>query len=372
MPSRRFQKPYSRSSSPEIEPCNSTASELDEPGFPTFAQYKSIENSFLAAMEETKHKEKALISLSTYDRILAVLKSPNFCRESGRFVTWALKMFALRPKSSSSQPDSNSNDVTFDNNDLVVLHDGRVVAVQEHLYQILCSCHAEHGGRDKTYKSIRQTYSFVPKRIVRSFVQACPTCRTKRRSKRNDSISSLSSEASLSSRSSSESLYTMPSSDDELGVKENLAPSFKTKPPAISKLHSSSSSSSNVSSPYSLHPMSREVSLYEGLPFEWQMRFESYEVAAAEFMKARDEIMAEQRKEDEEVLAEYKLTGKLKERRLRIPSIITPIGYDLDEPSPRLSGLSAAGFSDEDIDPSLLGMSGSSSAVSVHNKGGDN
>ena len=67
------------------------------------------------------------------------------------------KMFTLgRPKRDQ-----------FENPDLddtsLVLHDGRPVAIKEHLYELLCYCHllAKYGGRDKPCAVIRSQVSML-------------------------------------------------------------------------------------------------------------------------------------------------------------------------------------------------------------------
>ncbi|KAG1750406.1 uncharacterized protein EDB91DRAFT_1045953, partial [Suillus paluster] len=144
----------------------------DNPGFPTYTQYKRIETTYLESLSPRK-RDKALISQSTFDKIWDVLHQPDACIiGTPQFRFWVRKMFTL------STPDAEDDSEA----PVVILHENRPVAVQEQLYELFCYCHKEssHGGRDKTCAIIRQHYSWVPKELTAQFVKACPTCTFKR------------------------------------------------------------------------------------------------------------------------------------------------------------------------------------------------
>lgn len=128
------------------------------PGFPTFEKYKAIEVEFLSLYER---REKSIIPRAMFDRIWEVLRVPDTNLENPQFRFWVRSMFSL------SQTPSTlfDQEVPEDASGLVMLHEGRMVAVQEQIYQILCFCHGrcKHAGRDSTQKLIRRNYSFVPK-----------------------------------------------------------------------------------------------------------------------------------------------------------------------------------------------------------------
>ncbi|KAI0052489.1 hypothetical protein FA95DRAFT_1467617, partial [Auriscalpium vulgare] len=151
----------------------------DLPGFPTFAQYKRIETTYLASLSERK-QFKALISQDLFDSIWDVLHGAGGTALAGttaQFRFWVRKMFELSyPQTAFAQP----HDATPPRQ--VIVHDSRPVAVKEQLYEILCYCHGQcgHGGRDKTCGAIRALYSWVPKELTAQFVKACPTCTLKR------------------------------------------------------------------------------------------------------------------------------------------------------------------------------------------------
>ncbi|TFK69173.1 hypothetical protein BDN72DRAFT_768304, partial [Pluteus cervinus] len=148
----------------------------DQPGCPTYAQFKMVEASYLTSLTP-KRQGKALISQSMFDRIWDVLTqtSGDISHETPQFRFWARRMFTI----------VRTDDPILQNSGLsqgpvreVLLHDGLLVAIQEQLYELLCHCHGytNHGGRDKTCALIRTNYSWVPKELVAQFVKACPTC----------------------------------------------------------------------------------------------------------------------------------------------------------------------------------------------------
>ncbi|KAL4078028.1 hypothetical protein J3A83DRAFT_4087687, partial [Scleroderma citrinum] len=152
----------------------------DKPGFPTYAEYKRIEASYLSDLAPQK-RPKALITQAIFNNIWEVLHQPNACTVgTPQFRFWVRKMFSLSwPEGRQSEtPDSDD----ADEHSAVVLHDNRPVAIREQLYEVLCYCHglAKHGGRDKTCAVIREHYSWVPKELTARFVKACPTCTHKR------------------------------------------------------------------------------------------------------------------------------------------------------------------------------------------------
>jgi len=219
---------------------------LDHPGFPTHDQYKCLEATYLSSLHSRK-RNKALISQAMFDRIWDTLLEPDVHQESPQFRFWVRKMFSLSgpPKylSSTGLPTEAIRPV--------LLHDNRPVAIQEQIYDIICSCHsrAEHGGRDKTRAVIREHYSWVPKELVSKFVKACPTCILKKCG--NSALVAIVEQPKSVSGSDSQETST------NLEVAKSTHPLPSTKPLGMSKQPES-------------HPMSREISLYQGLPNGWQ------------------------------------------------------------------------------------------------------
>ena len=147
------------------------------PGFPTRDQYKRIESNYLTLLHPRK-RDKALINQAMFDRIWDTFMHPGSRHETPQFRFWVRKMFTL------SEPPTflSSSGESAEAIQPVVLHDNRPVAIQEQIYDIICYCHAraEHGGRDKTRAVVREHYSWVPKELVSQFVKACPTCTLKK------------------------------------------------------------------------------------------------------------------------------------------------------------------------------------------------
>ncbi|KAF9560316.1 hypothetical protein CPC08DRAFT_610446, partial [Agrocybe pediades] len=152
----------------------------ERPGFPTYAQYKQVENAYLQSLTP-RRQGKALISQAMFDRIWDVLHQPESHNETAQFRFWARKMFTVSKThrvTLGGSPGSSSGDAAEEVPQEVLLHDNLLVAIQEQLYDLLCYCHGStgHGGRDKTCALIRKHYTWVPKDLVSNFIKACPTC----------------------------------------------------------------------------------------------------------------------------------------------------------------------------------------------------
>lgn len=174
--------------SPQVEHNYEVGGQLSTNGFPTRQQFDQLLNDYIISLSPKK-RDKALIPQKRYGNILAVLKEPKCTTiESAQFRFWVKKMFRLG---------------TDQDGEKIVLHEGKPVAVREHLYDVLTTSHsmAQHGGRDKTSAKVRDRYSWVPKELIARFVRNCPTC-TLRRSNPVEFSASVSNSA-LSSRSQS-------------------------------------------------------------------------------------------------------------------------------------------------------------------------
>ncbi|KAJ7157866.1 hypothetical protein C8R43DRAFT_882729, partial [Mycena crocata] len=157
-----YSEPGTSGSSPD-----SSAPTTDYPGFPTYAQYKTIEAAHLASLSSAARQEKSLISQSVFDRIWDVLIEQEQRKETAQFRHWARKNFALGEPPSPDLPCPTG---------VALLHKGLLVAVQEQLYALLCYYHgkAEHSGHDRTSQLLRKDYNHVPKPLLKGFVKACP------------------------------------------------------------------------------------------------------------------------------------------------------------------------------------------------------
>lgn len=284
-----------------------------QPGFPTHAQYQCVETSYISALTP-RRQAKALISQALLDRIWDVLCYPS-PGENSQFRFWARKMFTL----GKDPRPTTTGDTLLPPPHAVLIHDKRIVAIQEQLYPLLCYYHGitGHGGRDRTCAEIRQYHCWIPKELVARFIKACPTCALRKTG--NFELMNIAAGMKndpdgeeihppvrhlcdmVHQSSSHESLYgadkkqNMPFGDEPLddrfaglasrSVSFNDPFASTSRPPLSPRLLSSSSSLSH-GDPQS-HSMSREVSLYKGLPNGWQFHTD-YPTAHADFLKDKD------------------------------------------------------------------------------------
>ncbi|KAF4586155.1 hypothetical protein EYR38_010429 [Pleurotus pulmonarius] len=172
-------KPYSRPSTNDSEQLDSPGVFLRQiasgDGNPDYAQYKQAEADYARTLNPNR-RAKALIDQATFEDIWAVLHGLD--RRTPQFRFWVRKMFTL------GTPPEDLPGLPFhrDSPDLVVLHEGLPIALQEHIYDILCYCHelSGHGGRDRTCAILRSRYSWISKDLIARFIKHCPTCGTKK------------------------------------------------------------------------------------------------------------------------------------------------------------------------------------------------
>jgi hypothetical protein len=314
-------KPYTRGVTPMIPPMShilqdSNISNYDElSGFPTYAQYKQVENAYIQSLTP-RRQSKALISQSMFDRIWDVLHQPERQGETAQFRFWARKMFTL------SKTHRNTLGVVANNDEVpqeVLLHDNLLVAVQEQLYDLLCYCHGMtgHGGRDKTCSLIRKHYTWVPKDLVSSFIKACPTCIMKKCGSLDSSTVTQSNgydckiedmslpalmefhqnvysqDQAIAASSSTMPGIAWPSMRDSgngriLLEDDPLEAAYREAILRARDVKARAGMSVTTQRGLQSVPMSREVSLYKGLPNGWQYRHSDYASAHAEFMQTRD------------------------------------------------------------------------------------
>ena len=289
-------KPYERTD-PLVIHADEGLDTVDRAGLPTYEQYKAFETVYLDSLS-SKRRAKALIPQALFDRIWDVLIAAK-CDETAQFRFWARRMFKLTILAKVDQ-DGELGDPTRQ----VLVHDGLLVAVKERIYTILCYFHEKtgHAGRDKTCASIRRYYTWVPKDLVAHFVKMCPTCKSKRRGRLGSFMLSFTTSAPPSpmlhnSGTSSEPpapiapsdpkpdvpIVGKPHTHDSLLVTE-AEENFGARPLDINSERQSTSQTSadpptttpddpqNMLTGLGLRslPMSREVSLYQGLPNGWQ------------------------------------------------------------------------------------------------------
>ncbi|KAI8642723.1 hypothetical protein BD408DRAFT_343741, partial [Parasitella parasitica] len=135
----------------------------DHDQYPSYEEFDAIVQDYLQNLS-SKKRDKALIDQARYAMILQVLKDPrNTAVSTAQFRFWVKKMFQLTSRQ-------------------IVCHDGKPVAMREHIYSILVRAHREahHGGRDKTSALVRRRYSWIPKELIARFVRHCPFCISRR------------------------------------------------------------------------------------------------------------------------------------------------------------------------------------------------
>ena len=368
---RNDSKPYTRGATITIPSMSQVLQNSDisrdEFGFPTYAQYKQVESNYIQSLTP-RRQAKALISQSMFDRIWDVLHEPDCQGETAQFRFWARKMFTLSKTHRNTLGGvANDDDVPQE----VLLHDNLLVAVQEQLYDLLCYCHGStgHGGRDKTCALIRKHYTWVPKDLVSGFIKMCPTCIVKKCGSsdlspvpQSNTCDSKIEDMSLSAlREFYQNIYTQeqavavsssttpglvwPSMGDSgsgpvrriLLEDDSLEAAYREAILRARETKARAGMSVTTQRGRGLQgvPMTREVSLYKGLPNGWQFRHNDYASAHAEFMQTRHLP-----------IQDFDL-GNL---RPRIPSI-APLWGPNDYPHPELDNLSDVESTEADILP---------------------
>ncbi|KAG6850391.1 hypothetical protein H0H93_013946 [Arthromyces matolae] len=332
-PTRTQSKPYARPMTPESSPdsidfAQNEALSPSKSGFPTYERYKEIEASYLKTLPASR-RDKAIISQAMFDRIWAVLHSHDASLENPQFRFWVRKKFVLgklaKPldikvdeSEGSDTPESGSGEPP----QTVILHEKNVVAVQEQLYDILCYGHAvtDHGGRDRTCSSIRQHYTWIPKELVAQFIKACPTCIARKCGiKKKDSNATKSLREYLRSLESKPLFTSSPKSPKRMPLTPaNSSTQLdrlgnNSAPPQLPTLESA--------------PMSREVSLYQGLPNGWQFQHD-------DITDAQNAFISELNKKPPHIPK----AGGRSNRRPRVPSI-APVMRSHSEPPPALGSV---------------------------------
>ncbi|KAG6865594.1 hypothetical protein C0991_001143 [Blastosporella zonata] len=327
-----------------------------KPGFPTYEEYKQIEEKYINSLAASR-REKALISQAMFDRIWAVLHAHDVSAESASFRFWARKQFSLgkrkKPAASSTEPSDSQT---------VVLHEANLVAIQEQIYEILCYGHgiSNHGGRDRTCYAIREHYTWVPKELITQFVRMCPTCiakkcgmkdkgdhtaKTLRRYLRNlVSVDDSGEEDTDGGKKSvpragpsktcqeKENLLVSADSNNRLDRIGNYsAPGVPQSVPMSRETYHSAPA--KVSVPQSA-AMSREVSLFQGLPNGWQFRHDNLAAAQDEFILSKN--------------AAHIPSSGARSRHPRIPSIAPMMRTSLE--SPGNNGMLPLAFHSNDND----------------------
>lgn len=277
---------------------------------PSRQDYESIEARYLAE----RQKSLGILNMERYGHTRRCLL--NMPQWKDRLM---LQGFDIVSKDAIIDDQANDVFLPYDLSDSapVLTFRGRIAIPQDQIYDTLCYCHlkTDHGDDSQTLAFVRNTYIFVPSRVVREFVDACPACATRRAAKASvdseessnlvsDNDLQLNNSFDLLSNEEREGLFT--SMFSNLSFKDLDPETLPAPPPLFSRL-SATSRGSHDSLPQSL-PMSREVSLFQGLPNGWQY-FTDYDDARKDFVENKEETLSEQLKPD------------VPKKRPRIPSI---------------------------------------------------
>jgi hypothetical protein len=116
-----------------------------------------------------KFREKAVITRSTYEKLIACLQDDHSSRESdSRFPSWCRKTFAMRAIGTRHF--------------LCDVKNGKPVLVYEDMYDVFKKIHIEaaHGGRDKCLDNLAVNYSWFNRSLLQIFLKSCSSCQKRK------------------------------------------------------------------------------------------------------------------------------------------------------------------------------------------------
>ncbi|GAA6055144.1 hypothetical protein NBRC10513_000815 [Rhodotorula toruloides] len=160
---RRQQSTRVRSDTPAPSPATRRTQTNDD--LPDRDAFEASVDEYLASLHWTKQR-KALLDRELYDLVLHVLQNPfDTSHGSDWDRHWIRTAFELGEKDGVPVPLRKSRGST-------------PCASREEIYDALTVAHVEtgHGGRDRTFKRVKDTWSYIPKEMATRFVRLCPTC----------------------------------------------------------------------------------------------------------------------------------------------------------------------------------------------------
>ncbi|BGP35250.1 hypothetical protein JCM10296v2_007085 [Rhodotorula toruloides] len=161
--SRRQQRTRTRSDTPASSHARRPTHTNND--LPDRDAFEASVDEYLASLHWTKQR-KALLDRELYDLVLYVLRNPfDTSHGSDWDRHWIRTAFELGEKDGVPVPLRKSRGST-------------PCASREEIYDALTVAHVEteHGGRDKTFRRVKDTWSYIPKEIATRFVRLCPTC----------------------------------------------------------------------------------------------------------------------------------------------------------------------------------------------------
>ncbi|ESK84687.1 hypothetical protein Moror_649 [Moniliophthora roreri MCA 2997] len=234
-------------------------------GVACFSHYKKLENQYLASntLEET------VMPRNKFAKIWKIVDGSRSASQVDAQLRSYAREFSFSPRPSSLYGVDISSCYKHSPKD-VLMHQNRIVTVDDLLYDILCFCHAksDHGDVEATTALVQEHYTFVPSGLIADFVNACPTC--------NEEMDSPSSDEGSSDLSN---YITFEKTFQNAPISLPLMMTTQSAPGRFQSLSNDGLKSL---------PMSREVSLYQGIPNGWQYYFPNYKSALNNFVKEKD------------------------------------------------------------------------------------
>ncbi|CAF4559174.1 unnamed protein product, partial [Didymodactylos carnosus] len=137
----------------------------------------NAEKTFYAKVDDYKNglsssmREKTMITVSYYNKILNALKQTTSGKETGvnsYFYAWCKKFFRV----------DNSAGVDL----LYSSKNGTRLVVLEAYYTILRDVHEKtgHGGRDKMRVEVKQHYYWIPSKVISIYLSTCIACQIRK------------------------------------------------------------------------------------------------------------------------------------------------------------------------------------------------
>lgn len=283
-------------------------------GLPTYDQYKNdVEARFLAPLSSAQ-RNKALISRANHELVASALNAVATLHDQSGYIRWAVNTFTLVHLPLGLRLHEN----------------GVPVAIQDELYDVLCTAHeaVAHDSFSATYAHLCASHAHVPRKLVAMFVKLCPTCLGARSG--NDNLVDLATAEAImehdASRAHDGSLSAIralvrTASEVSVGIvygKENTPPTSAHELATDAEMLAYSESVESILEPakstskapcppllrapahsapahfiqrgsVQLPPMKRQSSLYAGLPNGWQFKFDDYGKAYKHFTGSSEE-----------------------------------------------------------------------------------
>jgi len=110
---------------------------------------------------------KAVLTREVADQAIEILNSSN-ANASPKFKFWVQQTFSLTHTGKAKH--------------LLLKKSNKPVCVRENMYDVIGSIHEnlQHAGYAKTFDELKKRYSYIPRKLVAAFVNACSFCTSRR------------------------------------------------------------------------------------------------------------------------------------------------------------------------------------------------